>query len=125
MRHHQPPPLLPPPPFLNSPAVPEDYIEYFREHNVGAVVRLNKKMYEASRFTQYGVRHHEMYFPDGTCPSEQILLRFLDTAEREPGALAVSGGPGGRGGGGGGTAGSWSWWWVGEPELVAGRGSGG
>lgn len=45
---------------------------------------------QSSRFTQYGVRHHEMYFPDGTCPSEQILLRFLDTAEREPGALAVS-----------------------------------
>lgn len=40
---------------------------------------------------QYGVRHYEMYFPDGTCPSEQILLRFLETAEREPGALAVSG----------------------------------
>ena len=73
------------------PAVPEDYIEYFKEHNVKAVVRLNKKMYEASRFTEAGVRHHEMYFPDGTCPSEQILLRFLDTAEREPGALAVSG----------------------------------
>lgn len=29
-----------------TPAVPEDYIEYFREHNVTAVVRLNKKMYE-------------------------------------------------------------------------------
>ncbi|KAL4426827.1 hypothetical protein ABPG77_006613 [Micractinium sp. CCAP 211/92] len=69
--------------------MPEDYIEYFREHNVTAVVRLNKKMYESSRFTQYGVRHYEMYFPDGTCPSEQILLRFLDIAEREPGALAV------------------------------------
>ena len=46
---------------------------------------------QSSRFTQYGVRHYEMYFPDGTCPSEQTLLRFLDTAEREPGALAVSG----------------------------------
>ena len=116
--------------------MPEDYIEYFADHNVGAVVRLNKKMYEASRFTQvrndgwgwqpewdhsgatrsgcptaqtictacthtrcraaplstclqFGVRHYEMYFPDGTCPSEQILLRFLEVAEREPGALAV------------------------------------
>lgn len=129
-----------PSPSPPSPTVPEDYIEYFREHNVGAVVRLNKKMYESSRFTQvgaggdacapvaaweaagvgsgeahqsaswrpsstcctaahpslpssthpqYGVRHYEMYFPDGTCPSEQILLRFLEVAEREPGALAV------------------------------------
>jgi hypothetical protein len=80
------------PPFLPLfLAVPEDYIAYFKEHNVNAVVRLNKRMYESERFTEAGVRHHEMYFPDGTCPSEQILLRFLDVAEREPGALAVSG----------------------------------
>ena len=44
---------------------------------------------QASRFTEYGVKHHELYFPDGTCPSEQILLRFLELAERETGALAV------------------------------------
>ncbi|PSC73661.1 dual specificity phosphatase CDC14A isoform X2 [Micractinium conductrix] len=69
--------------------MPEDYIDYFRQHNIKAVVRLNKKMYEASRFTEYGVKHHELYFPDGTCPSEQILLRFLELAERETGALAV------------------------------------
>lgn len=69
--------------------MPEDYIEYFREHNVTTVLRLNKKMYESERFSQYGIKHLEMYFPDGTCPSEQILLRFLDTAERENGALAI------------------------------------
>ncbi len=150
--------------------MPEDYIEYFREKGVTAVVRLNKKMYESGRcatippttpsyhacyqcpacprlpylaaeaamkpsltayhgsaqppptrsfeksacpalpkpadpatskrhfptclpccrFTQYGVKHYEMYFPDGTCPSEPIMYRFLDTVEKEPGALAVS-----------------------------------
>ncbi|GAB4817658.1 hypothetical protein N2152v2_004704 [Parachlorella kessleri] len=69
--------------------MPEDYIEYFREKGVTAVVRLNKKMYEAGRFTQYGVKHYEMYFPDGTCPSEPIMYRFLDVVEKEPGALAV------------------------------------
>ena len=95
----------PPLPPACLPAVPEDYIEYFKEHNVKAVVRLNKKMYEAARFSEAGVRHHEMYFPDGTCPSEQILLRFLDTAEREPGALAVSGLGGGGGEAGSGAAG--------------------
>lgn len=50
-------PFLPAPQPHSRPAplaVPEDYIEYFREHNVGAVVRLNKKMYESSRFTQVG-----------------------------------------------------------------------
>jgi hypothetical protein len=110
--------------------VPKDYIEYFKEHNVKAVVRLNKKMYEASRFTEAGVRHHEMYFPDGTCPSEQILLRFLDTAEREPGALAVSGvansvvGRGRREKGKGGRQlyPAWGAWWsarqAGQRKLV-------
>eukprot|EP00887_Chlorella_sp_A99_P005476 scaffold1.g5476.t1 len=69
--------------------MPEDYIQYFRDRGVTAVVRLNKRMYEASRFTAHGVRHHEMYFPDGTCPTEPIMYRFLETVEREPGALAV------------------------------------
>lgn len=42
----KPLPYPPPPPPPSLSAVPEDYIEYFREHNVTAVVRLNKKMYE-------------------------------------------------------------------------------
>ena len=66
-------------------------MSYFRSKGVTTVVRLNKKMYEADRFTAHGVKHHEMYFPDGTCPSEPILYRFLETVEKEPGALAVSG----------------------------------
>ena len=68
---------------------PEDYIEYFREKGVTSVVRLNKKMYEGARFTAQGVDHHELYFPDGSCPTEPIMYKFLDIVEREPGALAV------------------------------------
>ena len=36
-----------------------------------------------------GFRHYEMYFPDGTCPTEAIMRRFLSTVESEPGAVAV------------------------------------
>jgi cell division cycle 14 len=68
---------------------PEDYVPYFRSRGVTRAVRLNKRMYEASRFTAHGVAHTDMYFPDGTCPPEPILYRFLEIAEREPGALAV------------------------------------
>lgn len=68
---------------------PEDYVGYFKEKGVKAVVRLNKKMYEASRFTENGIKHHDLYFPDGTCPSEPILFHFLDIVEKEPGAIAV------------------------------------
>lgn len=68
---------------------PEDYIEYFREKGVTGVVRLNKKMYEGNRFTAHRVAHHDLYFPDGTCPSEPIMYHFLDIVERSQGALAV------------------------------------
>jgi hypothetical protein len=46
-------------------------------------------MYEAARFTAHGVRHLELYFPDGTCPTEPIMYRFLNLVDTEPGALAV------------------------------------
>ncbi|DBB04022.1 TPA: hypothetical protein ACH3X1_013082 [Trebouxia sp. C0004] len=68
---------------------PDDYVEYFRQRGVSAVVRLNKPMYDAKRFTDAGFRHYELYFPDGSCPPDTITARFLEIAEREGGALAI------------------------------------
>lgn len=47
------------------------------------------QVYERKRFLDGGFQHHELYFPDGSCPSQDILLRFLALAEATPGALAV------------------------------------
>ncbi|KDD74234.1 hypothetical protein H632_c1468p0, partial [Helicosporidium sp. ATCC 50920] len=69
--------------------VPEDYVDYFVSRGVRGVVRLNKRVYEAGRFTQAGLEHHDLYFPDGTCPSESILCHFLSLCARTQGALAV------------------------------------
>jgi len=69
--------------------VPEDYHDYFHRRGVSAVIRLNKRVYDRRRFTDAGFRHYEMYFPDGTCPTEAIMRRFLSTVESEPGAVAV------------------------------------
>lgn len=69
--------------------VPEDYWDFFRKSGVSAVVRLNKKMYDRRRFQEGGFRHHELYFPDGSCPSEAILMRFLELAEAEPGVVCI------------------------------------
>eukprot|EP00775_Hariotina_reticulata_P004251 gene4251-4502_t len=69
--------------------VPEDYWNYYKKRGVQAVVRLNKKVYERKRFLDGGFQHHELYFPDGSCPSQEILLKFLAIAETTPGALAV------------------------------------
>lgn len=68
---------------------PEDYVGHFQRNNITSVVRLNKKLYEGSRFSKHNIEHHDLYFPDGTCPSENILQRFLEISENAPGALAV------------------------------------
>lgn len=62
---------------------PEDYIETFKRWNVTAVVRLNKKTYDARRFTQHGINHYELYFVDGGIPSDTILKKFLKIWEEE------------------------------------------
>ena len=45
------------------------------------------QMYDAKRFTDAGFRHYELYFPDGSCPPDNLTARFLEIAEREAGKL--------------------------------------
>ncbi|KAM9322670.1 dual specificity protein phosphatase CDC14AB-like [Pholidichthys leucotaenia] len=68
---------------------PEAYFPYFRQNDVTAVVRLNKKLYDSRRFEDAGFEHHDFFFLDGTTPSDLILRRFLHTCESAEGAVAV------------------------------------
>lgn len=68
---------------------PEDYIPLFQDMNITAVVRLNHQTYDGDRFRRYGIRHYDLYFLDGSVPSDDIVHSFLNIARREPGALAV------------------------------------
>uniref|UniRef100_A0A8C5LAD0 Dual specificity protein phosphatase CDC14A n=1 Tax=Jaculus jaculus TaxID=51337 RepID=A0A8C5LAD0_JACJA len=68
---------------------PEAYFPYFKKHNVTAVVRLNKKVYEAKRFTDAGFEHYDLFFLDGSTPSDSIVRRFLSICESAGGAIAV------------------------------------
>jgi len=47
------------------------------------------QQYERRLFTQAGLEHHDLYFPDGTCPPDSILTEFLSIAESERGAIAI------------------------------------
>lgn len=69
--------------------VPEDYVEYFHRVGITGVVRLNRKAYDRRRFTDHGLSHYDLYFPDGSCPPDKILRRFLEIVEETSGALAV------------------------------------
>ncbi|XP_040854346.1 dual specificity protein phosphatase CDC14A isoform X1 [Ochotona curzoniae] len=68
---------------------PEAYFPYFKKHNVTAIVRLNKKIYEAKRFTDAGFEHYDLFFIDGSTPSDNIVRRFLTICENTEGAIAV------------------------------------
>lgn len=46
-------------------------------------------MYDATRFSHAGFEHKDLYFVDGSTPSDQILKNFLDICETANGAIAV------------------------------------
>ncbi|XP_037530363.1 dual specificity protein phosphatase CDC14AB [Nematolebias whitei] len=68
---------------------PEAYFPYFRKHNVTTVIRLNKKIYDARRFTNAGFEHYDLFFVDGSTPNDIIVRRFLYIGENAAGAVAV------------------------------------
>ncbi|XP_073908641.1 dual specificity protein phosphatase CDC14B isoform X1 [Castor canadensis] len=68
---------------------PETYIPYFKRHNVTTIIRLNKRMYDAKRFTDAGFDHYDLFFADGSTPTDDIVKGFLDICENAEGAIAV------------------------------------
>lgn len=68
---------------------PKDYVEVFRHHKVSAVVRLNSKEYDRAEFLKHGFNHYDLFFEDCTTPSEALVSRFMDVANKESGVIAV------------------------------------
>ncbi|BGP24137.1 cell division control protein 14 [Rhodotorula toruloides] len=70
----------------------KNVLDEFEKKGVKVVVRLNKKLYDASHFTSRGLDHVEMYFDDGTNPTLDLCRRFIDLSDRvisAGGAVAV------------------------------------
>jgi len=68
---------------------PDFYIPIWRKFAVTTIIRLNKKCYDKRIFTKAGFDHHDMYFVDGTTPSDQIIAKFNEICENAKGMLAV------------------------------------
>lgn len=68
---------------------PENYVPIFRDADIKLVMRLNNKQYDRQRFIDHGIKHVDLYFLDGSCPSNEIIGKFLHIVENEPGAVAV------------------------------------
>jgi cell division cycle 14 len=68
---------------------PQDYCPIFKEMGINLVVRLNKPAYDKKIFEKNGINHRDLYFLDGSTPSEEIIEHFLDLVENEKGGVAV------------------------------------
>ena len=56
---------------------------------INLVVRLNKPSYDKKIFEKNGINHRDLFFLDGSTPSEEIVDHFLDLVEKEKGGVAV------------------------------------
>ncbi|KAF8076047.1 tyrosine protein phosphatase [Lyophyllum atratum] len=64
-----------PQPFINC-------LDYFEKRNIKVVVRLNTELYDRNTFLDRGIDHMELYFDDGTNPTDEIVRTFIDVADR-------------------------------------------
>lgn len=46
-------------------------------------------MYNAKHFTNAGFDHYDLFFADGSTPTDGIVKEFLDICENAEGAIAV------------------------------------
>ncbi|MCP9261352.1 Cdc14a protein [Dirofilaria immitis] len=68
---------------------PEVYFDYFHAHNISTIIRLNKRMYDAKRFLDAGFEHVDLFFVDGSVPSDEIVERFINVVDSAKGGVAV------------------------------------
>lgn len=68
---------------------PEDYFPIWKKYDVKAIVRLNRKMYDKAKFVDAGFNHYDLFFIDGTTPTEDILYAFIELCEVNEGMVAV------------------------------------
>uniref|UniRef100_A0A3P9C7V5 protein-tyrosine-phosphatase n=1 Tax=Maylandia zebra TaxID=106582 RepID=A0A3P9C7V5_9CICH len=72
-----------------APSLSLAYFSYFCQNDITTVVRLNRTLYDGRRFEDAGFEHHDLFFLDGTTPSDLIVRRFLHVCESTDGAVAV------------------------------------
>jgi cell division cycle 14 len=63
-------------------------LDYFETHQVKLVVRLNSFLYNKDEFVKRGIKHVDLVFDDGTCPTMLFVQAFIGAVE---GVIAQNG----------------------------------
>lgn len=56
-------------------------LDYFETHQVKLVVRLNSHLYNKKEFEKRGIKHIDLVFDDGTCPTMLFVQAFIGAVE--------------------------------------------
>lgn len=70
----------------------QNCLDHFEKNNVKLVIRLNSELYDRQAFIDRGIDHLELYFDDGTNPTDEIVRTFLDVCDKiveGGGAIAI------------------------------------
>ncbi|KAL0236825.1 hypothetical protein PCE1_000222 [Barthelona sp. PCE] len=68
---------------------PQDYVPYFKKHEITDVIRLNRIHYNKHAFINENIEHHEMFYEDGALPTPDIVKRFFEIVDNSVGAIGV------------------------------------
>ena len=69
----------------------EEFVNFARQNQINTMVRLNRPHYNAQVVQSHGIRHVEMFMPDGGIPAWSQIEEFYQLAEAawSTGAMAV------------------------------------
>lgn len=59
----------------------QNCLDHFEERGVKLVIRLNNPLYDKNMFEERGIEHMELYFDDGTNPTDEIVRDFIAKSE--------------------------------------------
>lgn len=59
----------------------ENCLNYFEKKSVQIVIRLNQPLYDKQVFLDRGIDHLELYFDDGTNPTDDIVRKFIQVSD--------------------------------------------
>ncbi|EJD54098.1 phosphatases II [Auricularia subglabra TFB-10046 SS5] len=63
------------------PTAFQNCLDYFQNRNVKVVVRLNNPLYDKGLFEERGIQHVDLYFDDGTNPTDEIVRKFIQLSD--------------------------------------------
>ncbi|KAL4435802.1 hypothetical protein ABPG74_015770 [Tetrahymena malaccensis] len=68
---------------LESQLDPTEYLEVLGQLGISQIIRLNSKTYKSYNFTNFGFKHHDIYFPKNSLPTFDQIREFIQICNQK------------------------------------------